>query len=143
MNFRTLLISLSLSLILITGCDGPAEQAGEDLDAQVAAAQSEVAELKQQITDHEQTIAQTRAELVAGKEELALARQELEEMKLSRDAILQKMKNPQKEPQTESNPVQQDDVTEQSTSPASADTGTKTPDDSTNTLQQEADEGKD
>lgn len=142
MNSRTLLISLFLSLILITGCDGPAEQAGEDLDAQVTATQSEVAEIKQQITDHEQTIAQTREELAAGKEELAIAKKELEEMKLSRDEILQQMENLQEESKTESTPVMQQDVKEQSTSSLPAETGIKTPDESTNGVQQEKTEGE-
>jgi hypothetical protein len=41
---------------LSIGCDGPAEQTGEDLDAQVAAARNEVDNLKQQIEEYKQTI---------------------------------------------------------------------------------------
>lgn len=143
MKFRTLLISLFFSLILITGCDdGPAEQAGKELDTEVVAAREEVAELKQQITADQQTIKQTREELAANKEELTLARNELEEMRLSRNEILQKMEGLQERTMTESTPVKQQDVNKQDTLPLPEETGVKTPEESTNTEQQEKTEGE-
>ena len=97
MNFRTFLNCFFL--IVLIGCDGPAEQAGENLDAQVATARNEVTDLKRQIEDDKQTIKQTRDELAASKEQLRLAHKELEITKLSRQEILQKMENVQKEAQ--------------------------------------------
>ncbi|MGB3212510.1 MAG: hypothetical protein WBB19_17550 [Desulforhopalus sp.] len=102
MNFRTFLICLIL--VLIIGCDGPAEQAGENLDAEVTAARNEVAELKQQIEDYKQAIKQTREELAASKEQLTLAQKEMEETKMSRQKILKEMEGWQEKEQMGSTP---------------------------------------
>lgn len=105
MNLRTFLICFILLMLL--GCDGPAEQAGENLDAQVAASRNEVADLKRQIEDYKQTIKQTREELAASKEQLTLAQKELEVTKLSRQVILQKMESVQEKAQIEATPLEE------------------------------------
>lgn len=93
MYCRTLV--LSFLVILLIGCDGPAERAGENLDAQVGAARTEVAQLERQIEEYKQEMEQIREELAASKDQLGLARKELEEMKRSRQEILQQMESVQ------------------------------------------------
>ena len=105
MILRTLMVCFFV--LFITGCDGPAENAGEDLDAKVAAALNEVADLKRQIENYKQTIKDTREELAASKEELAIAREKMEELKQSRQDVLQQIETVQNKSQTESNPVDQ------------------------------------
>ena len=90
--------------MFVIGCDGPAEQAGENLDTQVASARAEVTELKQQIEGYKLTIQQTKDELAASKEQLTLAQKELEETKHSRDQILYEIEKLQQNPHAESNP---------------------------------------
>lgn len=96
--FRTLLVCCFV--ILLAGCDGPAEKAGEDLDAKVTAGLNEITDLKQQIEEYKQTIKDTREELAASKEQLAISQKEMEEMKHSRQKILQQMETVQSKSQT-------------------------------------------
>ena len=131
MNFRIILICFFL--IFLTGCEGPAEQAGENLDEQVTAARKEVEDLKRQVDDYKQTIKQTREELADSKEQLALARQELEETKLSRQEILQQMASVQKKAQAEATPEGRQNTGEHNESSASSETLNKPPDETGNT----------
>ena len=134
MNFR--IIMICFFLILLTGCKGPAEQAGENLDAQVTSARKEVADLKRQVDDYKQTIKQTRDELADSKKQLTLARNELEEIKLSRQKILQKMESVQKKAQAEATPEKQQNAGEHNESSSPSETQIKPPDKSGNTGQQ-------
>lgn len=91
MNFKTFLIGIFV--LLLMGCEGPAEKAGEDLDAQVAEVRREVEFLQQQIENYEQIIQDSRRELESSKEQLAKSRQDLEETRQSRQEILQQIKD--------------------------------------------------
>ncbi|MGB3222948.1 MAG: hypothetical protein WBB23_09115 [Desulforhopalus sp.] len=133
MNYRTFLICFFL--IWLIGCDGPAEQAGENLDAEVAAARNEVADLKREIEDYKQTIKQSREELAASKEQLALAQKEMEETKMSRQEILEKMESVQKEAQAESVPAGQGSSEEQMKSSPPSETLLEKPAEPRNTVQ--------
>jgi chromosome segregation ATPase len=115
MIFRTLIVCFFV--LFITGCDGPAENAGEDLDAKVTAALDEVAELKRQIEGYKQTIKDTRDELAASKEQLTIAQKEMEELKQSRQEVLQQMNTVQGRPQTEAVSVEQENASIPATAP--------------------------
>lgn len=95
MNFKVFLIGIFV--LLLMGCKGPAEKAGEKLDAQVVEVRKEVEFLQQQIENYERVIQDTRRELESGKEQLAQSRQELEETRQSRQEILQQIKRAQQQ----------------------------------------------
>jgi chromosome segregation ATPase len=115
-------LMLCFFVLVITGCDGPAENAGEDLDEKVSAALNEVADLKRQIEGYKLTIKDTREELAASKEQLAIAREQMEELKQSRQEVLQQIETVQNKSQPESLPIDQ----ENSSLPAEASDETAT-----------------
>ncbi len=93
MNFKTFLIGIFV--LLLMGCEGPAEKVGEKLDDQVAEDRREVEFLQQQIENYEQVIQDTRRELESSKEQLAKSQQDLKETRQSRQEILQQIKDVQ------------------------------------------------
>ena len=97
MRWKILLIVLVL--LLPAGCNGPAEEAGEKLDAQVEKIRQETADLKQQMVDYRQQIKEARQELEATRKELEAAKTELVRLQQNREDIITEMQKLEKEKQ--------------------------------------------
>lgn len=107
---RQTVFILTSVLFLLTGCDqGPAEKAGEKLDAQVSEARREVTQLQEQIKENQKEIENAREELQKLREEMIVAKKELEEARSHREQALQQLQplqegqdsSPKKEPDSE------------------------------------------
>lgn len=97
MQWKMLLMAALLLLPL--GCNGPAEEAGEELDEQVEQIRQESVELQQQISDYTAQIAQAREELKTTRSELQAAKKELAELRQQRDQIIAEMESLQQKDQ--------------------------------------------
>jgi septal ring factor EnvC (AmiA/AmiB activator) len=81
-------VLVALLPVLLSCCDGPAEEAGERLDSRVEQARQEAAELKLQVDKYRQEIDRARRELEETKQELESARAELKELRRNRDQVI-------------------------------------------------------
>ncbi len=113
-------LSLCFLFLLLPGCDGPAEEAGEKIDETVEKQKENLEDAKNEITEAREEIEELKDELAQARQERDEAKTRLEEAEQERQRILKEMEQEQSDsgPQGEEEMQPQSESMENAQQPA-------------------------
>ena len=85
------LLALAFFIVLLQGCDGPAEEAGEEVDEAVQMQKEQLEDAQEKIAEAKAQIEDLQEELTEARQERDQARARLEESEQERQRILAEM----------------------------------------------------
>lgn len=96
MTLKTMAYTLSIFLLLTltAGCDGPTEEAGENIDQTVEMQKEKLKEAKEEIAEAKEELQEQQEELTQARKERDQAMMKLQESEQERQRVLEIMEEP-------------------------------------------------